>query len=51
MTNRIGIEPDAPGKTIRGIRHFRECLIAMFPDDFPDEDCTCWDDSPEWTLS
>ncbi|MGH3220016.1 MAG: hypothetical protein ACRDPY_15150 [Streptosporangiaceae bacterium] len=48
---RIGINPDAPGVTVRGIRHLTECLVAMFPDDEPDEACTCWDDSPEWTLS
>jgi hypothetical protein len=43
---KIGIRPDAPGTLVRGIRHFTECLVAMFPDE-PDERCTCWDDSPQ----
>jgi hypothetical protein len=47
IPRRIGIDPKAAGVTVRGIRHFTECLVAMWPD-HPDEDCTCWDGSPEW---
>jgi hypothetical protein len=46
---RVGINPKSPGITVRGIRHFTECLVAMWPTEFEDGDCTCWDDSPEWT--
>ena len=47
---RIGIGATAAGVVVRGINHFSECLIATFPDQEPDERCTCWDDSPEWTI-
>lgn len=46
-SKRIGISPDVPGVTVRGIRHFTECVVAGWPDMFPDEDCTCHDDSPQ----
>lgn len=29
--------------------HLTECYKAMYPDD-PDVFCTCYDESPEWTL-
>lgn len=47
---KIGINPEVKGVMVRGIKHFSECLVAMFPADFPDDRCTCWDDSPEWTI-
>lgn len=43
-----GCHPEARGVIVRGIKHLSECLVAMFPGDFPDERCTCRDDSPEW---
>jgi hypothetical protein len=49
MSSRIGIEPGVPGVVVRGINHFSECLVVMFPNE-PDDRCTCWDDSPDWTL-
>jgi hypothetical protein len=51
MRKRIGISKDAAGVVVRGIKHFSECLVVAYPNDFPDDACTCWDDSPDWTLS
>lgn len=48
MDRRVGIPKDRPGVTVRGIRHFTECFVAMWPKQSKDLDCTCWDDSPEW---
>lgn len=44
---RIGIPPDARGIVVRGVNHLTECVVAGWPDDFPDEDCTCLDSYSE----
>lgn len=44
---RIGIRPNSPGVTVRNIRHLTECAVGMFPNQFSDDECTCWDDSPQ----
>jgi hypothetical protein len=49
MAKMIGVPSDVPGRTVRGIRHFYECYVSMWPDESTDDDCTCNDDSPEWT--
>jgi hypothetical protein len=59
MVKRIGVNKDA-GVKVRDYYHFTECILVsdqQFAEDlnispsFTDEDCTCWDDSPDWTLS
>ena len=46
MRPRIGVPMNVPGVKVRGVNHFTECLVAMFPKDYPDEACTCMDWSP-----
>jgi hypothetical protein len=46
---RIGISNCATGVKVRGINHFSECIVAQFPTQTKDEECTCWDTSPDWT--
>lgn len=46
---RIGITNEDIGVKVRNHWHFKECLIALYPE-HPDEDCSCWDNSPDWTL-
>ena len=46
---RIGVRESPHNIRVRDYWHLTECLVAMWPE-HPDEDCTCWDDSPEWTI-
>lgn len=44
---RIGVGPGPYRAKVRTYWHFLECLVAMYPEDFPDDRCTCLDWSPE----
>ena len=43
----IGVSGPGPRRVkVRGYYHFTECIVAMWPAEFADSDCTCMDWSP-----
>jgi hypothetical protein len=41
-----GVAPGPHRVKVRGHWHFTECAVTMYPEDFPDKDCTCLDWGP-----